>query len=436
MQIHRSGKQIHWAAKRGDLQAVRRELGRCNVDARDFDGETPLMCATQEKRSGFSVVKALVEAGADVNATAGMTQATPLLLAGKSGRPEIVNYLLEAGANANFVSAAGYTAITNLPCWQTDGHLECLRLLLDAGTPPDARSPWDECAVRTALHWSNFIALALLLKHGASRVPAEMESLAWAVALGTLEDVERELDAGGDLSARDSWELTPWLLSLKTGEVAKAELLLKRGASFDERGKCGQTNLACAASVGRAKMVRWLLSHGAQVDATDEFGRTALQSAARHGAAECARALLDSGASMDVVLHGGDRSEPIIASAKNIATVEVFREHGADINGVSGVGYWLLKTAAESGDVEFARELLKAGASVDHTFIGDTALHAAASSDELEVVSLLLEHGADPNTEDLDFDTPMALAASQECLDLLLAAGGEIRPEDEISFEH
>ena len=424
MQVHRSGNQIHWAAKRGDLQAVQRELGRCKVDARDFDGETPLMCAVLDKRSGLSIVKALVEAGADVNAVAGMIQSTPLQLAAQSGRPEIVKFLLEAGANAKFVGPAGYTAITNLPCRKMDGHLDCLKLLLDAGADPDVRSPWDECAVRTALHWGNFEALALLLDHGASRAPAEMEPLAWAVALGTLEGVEAELDAGGDLSARDSWELTPWLLSLMTGDVAKAELLLKRGAVFEERGKCGQTGLAYAASAGQSEMVRWLLGQGAQVDATDEFGGTALKSAAEHGDAECTRVLLNAGASMKAKLWQSEFDQPLITEAKNIATVEVFREFGADINAVSGEGYWLLKEAAETGDVEFARQLLEAGASVDHTSIGDTALHAAAGSDELEVVSLLLEHGADPKAEDLDHDTPLDLAQTDECRHLLWAAGG------------
>ncbi len=119
-----------------------------------------------------------------------------------------------------------------------------------------------------------------------------------------------------------------------------------------------------------------------------------------------------------------------------MATAEVFCEFGANINAVSGEGYWLLKTAAEDGDVELVRQLLAAGASVDHTSTGDTALHAAAAGDELKVVSALLEHGADPNAEDLDHDTPLSLARTQECLDLLLAAGGKIRPEDKVSFKH
>jgi ankyrin repeat protein len=60
-----------------------------------------------------------------------------------------------------------------------------------------------------------------------------------------------------------------------------------------------------------------------------------------------------------------------------------------------------LRAAASAGDASGVRQLLQAG--VDpNTFdeAGLAALHHAAEKEHLEIVSLLLEHGADVNAQD------------------------------------
>ena len=51
-----------------------------------------------------------------------------------------------------------------------------------------------------------------------------------AVALGSVADVRSHIDSGTDLEARDSCHRTAWLLSIQTGDVDKAELLLAAGS--------------------------------------------------------------------------------------------------------------------------------------------------------------------------------------------------------------
>lgn len=76
-----------------------------------------------------------------------------------------------------------------------------------------------------------------------------------------------------------------------------------------------------------------------------------------------------------------------------------------------------------------AKELITAGranvSAADSK--GRTALHFAASNDNEELVAFLLEHGADPNVQDLNGSTPLHLATmtSKGICELLVDAGAK-----------
>lgn len=93
-------------------------------------------------------------------------------------------------------------------------------------------------------------------------------------------------------------------------------------------------------------------------------------------------------------------------------------ERGADPNTMDGTGYWPLRIAAESDDLEMVRLLLKWNAHPTHpalspSFAGGerlilwstlyTAIHHASSA----VVKTLIDGKADVNHQDLDEDTPL-----------------------------
>ena len=73
-----------------------------------------------------------------------------------------------------------------------------------------------------------------------------------------------------------------------------------------------------------------------------------------------------------------------------------------------------LHTAARTGDVLALLALVKEGAPIDEraTSVKWTALHAASALNRAVAVSVLLRYGADPNTFDVDGDTPLITAAS------------------------
>lgn len=107
----RYGKKLWEAIDRDDLLMAAlaiKSLQRCGcVDARNTDGETSLMHACEEGK--VQIVEALIEAGANVNAkdNKGLT---PLMLATWDGHTKVAEILLVAGADINAQNIHGDTA--------------------------------------------------------------------------------------------------------------------------------------------------------------------------------------------------------------------------------------------------------------------------------------------------------------------------------------
>ena len=95
---------LHFAAGTGCLQVVALLL-RLGVDPniQDRGNHTPLYCVANEcaSETGPDVARALVQAGADVNACGGVTRATALHMAARRGHIEIARALLDSGAAVN-----------------------------------------------------------------------------------------------------------------------------------------------------------------------------------------------------------------------------------------------------------------------------------------------------------------------------------------------
>ena len=126
------GTLLHVAAGAGCLEVVALLL-RLGVDPNiQGRGRTPLYCVANEcaSETGPDVVRALVQAGADVNACAGVTRATALHMAARRGHVEIARALLDSGAVVNARNRKGDTPLQRaINC----GKNEVSQLLLERG---------------------------------------------------------------------------------------------------------------------------------------------------------------------------------------------------------------------------------------------------------------------------------------------------------------
>ena len=113
-------------------------------------------------------------------------------------------------------------------------------------------------------------------------------------------------------------------------------------------------------------------------------------------------------------------------------------EHGADVNAANdnygnGHGRTALHYAAEKNNIEVIDVLVDAGANIEaRTHGGASPLHSAATSLKFEALVILLRHGARVNALDTHRETPLRWAVDRvghegtaEMVDTLLRAGAD-----------
>ncbi|QIL81961.1 hypothetical protein G7047_20050 [Diaphorobacter sp. HDW4A] len=122
------GEQLLKFARVGDELAVRKLLAKdAPVNARDVDGNTPLLLATAGNH--IEVARSLILHGADVNIQ-NAQQDSAYLLAGARGHLEILRMTLSRGADLKSTNRYGGTAL--IPACER-GHVATAKALIDAG---------------------------------------------------------------------------------------------------------------------------------------------------------------------------------------------------------------------------------------------------------------------------------------------------------------
>ncbi len=244
---------------------------RENIDARDEDGQTPLMLAAQV--GGTESVRLLLERGADPNIT-NKAGVTPLLRA--ATEPAKVRLLLEHGARPDVPSALGHTPL--MLAARSPGATESVRLLLQHGTRVNARSVFGSSALMAAAAADNLDAVRLLVEHGAEvhleptpqgPVPDPIwgglrTPLMWAAFRGNRAMVEYLLGRGADPN-HVAFFGTALTQTAWRGHTEIARLLIRRGARINQAEPLsGFTPLhwAAATDAARPEFIRLLIEHG------------------------------------------------------------------------------------------------------------------------------------------------------------------------------
>ena len=381
------------AAKQGDAGAVRAALAAgVPADVRDREGRTPLHLAAQAGHT--DVIQILLDAGAEVDAEDRDFGSRPLYLAAVGAHVSVAKLLLERGALVDAtnhtrdpVSAgshhSNYTALDQA---SEAGHPDLVALLLDHGADVNGRA--------------NGISPLLL-----------------AVAPGHVEVARMLLDHGADVSAKD-WAGAS-LLHL-TGKPVLVKLLLDRGADKEARDDAGRTPLHVTAVMAWLEAATILLDSGADVNARDRQGWTPLHYAAlasRKGKSFCldlTRMLLRYGA--DPGAHDRDGNTPLHLGASGktgLAAAALLLEARPDLGVGNNEGDTLLHAAAALGCVEWASVLLEKGADPRvRNWRDGTPLHLAARNDLRDLTDRLLDHGASVHDTTVDGDTPLHMVAT------------------------
>ncbi|XP_034840584.2 kinase D-interacting substrate of 220 kDa B isoform X3 [Maniola hyperantus] len=336
---------------------------------------------------------------------------TALMCASESGRLSAVRLLLGAGADACAADSDGWTSLAFAA---RGGHLAVAQELLDAGAQVDSR----DCGGWTPLMWASYKGheeiVALLLEKGAdvhAHGNYNINSLVWAAGRRHSGVVTRLLAAGARPNSCDKYATSALTWAARAGDVASCAALLRAGADANNAGMYCWTPLLQATHGNHYEIVQMLLEHKPNVNALDKDGCTALAIACKEGFYDIALALINSGAYINVQDHSKDT--PLIYAVKggykNI--VEALLKKHVDVDLPGKEKKTPVYTAVEKGHIAILKLLLASNPDLEHcTSSGDTALLRAVRSRNAEMVSLLLERRARVAAADNRGDTSLHVA--------------------------
>lgn len=178
--------------------------------------------------------------------------------------------------------------------------------------------------------------------------------------------------------------------------------------------------LHAAAAAGDAPAIRRLAAAGGDLDARDSYGRTALHVAAFQGRAEAARLLIASGAKPGFLDDQRYDAVTIAAVRDDVPTVKALLAAGASAGLItSRYDGTALIAAAHLGHDGVVRELIKAGAPLDHVNnLGWTALMESVVLGDggprhVETARALVAAGAGRDIADRQGVTPLQHARAR-----------------------
>lgn len=344
--------------------------------------------------NNIDVMKLLLKHGANPNARM-RTGGTPIYRAGNSGNIDGVKLLLKHGADPNLTGFGQKPPLY----WPTiHGHSDVVKLLIQNGADPK----FVDKSTNDTL---------ILMAQGAYRILRSEEE-------DSLETIKTLLQNGADPNIVNNEGISSLGLASTHEKYDLVKLLLKYGANpnirvaSDQNWESGQAPIIIAAARGYFDIVKLLLQNNANPnDMGNGFDSPPLYWAAFYKNADLVRILINAGAD---VTYADDESNvsPLSWGAYNIQD---------DIYNTNMAEDWADKIA----NPEIVKLLLDAGASPNSMGLdGMSILFYCLSNNE--VLSQLLEAGADANAIDINGDTLISRAAHFNLIDtvkLLLKYG-------------
>ena len=381
---------LHWAVYRSDQKTVDLLLrAGANPKVANRDGSTPLWLACISGNAG--IISSLLKAGADPNEKLPLGR-SPLMEAARTGNVDAIKVLIDHGADVNAKETLhGTTPIM----WAADeGHAAAIQVLIDHGADFKARSDPAERGRGPALGKAGdprrqVAANGEALKNGRPAPPlgggragrGRGRGGAGRGATGAAGADQFDENAFGFVRNRqapmDGGAITPLVYAARADSIDSVKTLLAAGADVNQTTNYGWSPLLVATQNRYYKLGAYLLDHGADVNLTNKGGWTPLYLATDNRNIE----------SGDYPVRKPDMD--------HLEYIKLLIAKGANVNA-------RIKDSTETRTV-FTNQWLDEN--------GATAFLRASQSGDIELMKLLIAHGADPKIETVLHVTALQVAA-------------------------
>ncbi|CAF4113390.1 unnamed protein product, partial [Rotaria magnacalcarata] len=387
---------LYAAMKTRQFDVVKLLLRRgANPNAITKLGSTPFLLASEI--CDLDIIEACVEASADLEFAPSDTEAdklnitgqTALFMATLKNRVDVVKFLIEKGAHVSVQNRFGVSPL--LLCAEV-GNFELVQALVQAGADVNL-------APQGVLAEDNYLA---------GQTP-----LFGAAKKGHVEICEYLIQNGADVNAITMTGVTSLYTAAEEGHLDVVEVLIRHGADVNRSPKGqvardlhieNQTPLLMACTKNHETIIRHLIESGANVNLTSERGSSPLLAICQHNNVGLARSLIQNGARYDVEaknLYDGKINGLIVAAESgSFETLRLLVEAGLDVNyKIEGQGETAGRTplfcACAKGFQDIVEYLIDRGADVNGAEeSGLSCLHIASAMGHDDTVRILCERGA------------------------------------------
>jgi ankyrin repeat protein len=462
---------LHIAIKNhGEIKIIGLILDqRALVNARNKEGETSLHLAVRQNEE--AVGEMLLSRGADIFApnTRGESplyltfhspggvrhwMISPRTITAKDGLGNsmlhyaaqwkldgYIPFLIQQGAYAEAANATGETPLFVAVKYNND---TTVRILLEAGASLSSRDNMGNSALHAAVRWNGRKAALALIEAGIDIDAHALNGktpLHDAIRLG-IADIETILiNRGADIEVRDAEGNTPFMEAILAGFPRTVDRLVDLGADTNTRNSRGDTPLHLAVAAERSDLIGMLLGWGVPIHAKNATGRTPFQMAI-----SMSPRLVSTLLTKDRIYAADDNGSSPLHIAINehapVSIIEMIANQGARLSAIDAEGRNPLRLAVDQGAWDCAKFLADAGAD-PFTVAGDgktpgelafakggvgiqalfsgkaihakdasgnTILHYAARYGNPELISLLLELGANKDLKNIAAERPADIA--------------------------
>lgn len=424
---------LYWSAMNENQDVVKLILksDTCDVNSKDINGETPLMCALVYNKN-IEVIKELINAGSNtsIKSNAGLTA---LHAAAQGTTPEILQYLLELNCFADINIADNYGHTPIMIAAQRNSDTDILEILIKNGADISARNNMGVSVLHFAalneheeiikyilenklydnidvtdnegntpliyalVHSNNIKIIISLIDAGADRKIYGEDTIIYYAALNNNSNVLKYFineNKYTDINVQDADGLTPLLLAARNNSDEEGvKALIEAGADIDQ--VITENLLLCFASCNEnTAIIEYILEHHYYTDINARFenGKTSILLATAYNSNfEILFPLLDKEADISLMDYNLCNWWHYLTFNKNYD--EAMRIH---------VNYML----EEHGTI--LQKLINKKAKD-----GNTPLHYAVQNENPAIYALLLKNGAKENIKNKKRRTAISDASEE-----------------------
>ncbi len=361
------------------LEQIKETLFNFVNDGRDPYSKQILNDKNAQRDAHFKQIKALFsnltkeEKKEIVNAKKKYSRTTLLHLAAEEGHLKIAKLLIENGADVNAKHSLGGTP---LHLAASRDHLKIAKLLIENGADVNAKDSLGGTPLHLAASRDHLKIAKLLIENGA------------------------------DVNAKDSLKETAFYFATKRRHLEIAKLLIENGADVNTKASSGTTLFHWALENDHLEIVKFLIENGADVNVKDaKNGQTVLYLAIKRDYffeitinrpyLEITKLLIENGADVNAKTNDSQTPLHLAVEEGNLDIVKLLIANDADVNAKANNGTPLHLAVGnyQKNHLKIAKLLIENGADVNA--FGKTVLHSAAMCDNIELVNLILNEGAE-----------------------------------------